>query len=133
MTRRFGIDTSILMRLATGDPKELFERCVQSLGALVENDDAEIFASNQVIGEVYVALQHHYGVSKSDSRAGLVSVLQSGLVSPFGGRGVFDALQAKHGCGLLDRLIDDDYTRIGLQTLTLDHKMAMLPNAEELF
>ncbi len=133
MTLRFGIDTSILIRLATGDPEELFLQCVESLREFVENQDAEISASNQVIGEAYIALQHHYGVSKSDSRAGLATVLQSGLVSPLSGRGVIEALETEHGCGLLDRLIDDDYARAGLQTLTLDRKMAMLPNAKKLF
>ena len=82
MTARYGIDTSILVRLATGDPEDGFEHCVRKLTALIERDDAEVFASNQVIGEAYVALQHHYGVSKPDARAALASVLKSGLVAP---------------------------------------------------
>jgi predicted nucleic acid-binding protein len=90
MTLRFGIDTSILIRLATGDPEKLFRRCVTALTELIEKQDAEIYASNQVIGEASVALQHHYGISKSDSRAGLADVLQSGLVAPLNdGHGVF--------------------------------------------
>ena len=79
MIARFGIDTSILVRLATGDPEDGFEHCVRKLTALIERDDAEVFASNQVIGEAYVALQHHYGVSKPDARAALASVLKSPL------------------------------------------------------
>ena len=51
MAACFGIDTSILVRLLTGDPENDFERCVNKLAALIERDDAEIFASNQVIGE----------------------------------------------------------------------------------
>ena len=109
MTPRYGIDTSILVRLATSDPEDGFENCVRKLVALVEHDDAEVFASNQVIGEAYIALQHHYGVSKPDARAALASVLSSGLVKPLNGPGVFAALQATSGCGLLDRLIVDDY------------------------
>ena len=76
MTARFGIDTSILVRLATGDPEDGFEHCVRKLTALIERADAEVFASNQVLGEAYVALQHHYGVSKPDARAALASVLK---------------------------------------------------------
>lgn len=132
MTARFGIDASILVRLATGDPEEGFERCVRRLTTLVERDDAEVFASNQVIGEAYVALQHHYGVSKPDARAALVSVLKSGLVDPLNGAGVFAALAAETGCGLLDRLIADDYRRAELTTLTLDRKMAVLPQVRRL-
>ena len=132
MPARFGIDTSILIRLATGDPEDGFERCVRKLSTLIERDDAEVFASNQVIGEAYVALQHHYGVSKSDARAALASVLKSSLVAPLNGASVFAALEAGAGCGLLDRLIADDYRRADLTTVTLDRKMAALPQVQRL-
>ena len=126
MTPRFGIDTSILVRLLTGEPREDFLDCVAGLIALVEQEGGEIFASNQVIGEAYVAVQHHYRVSKPDARAGLLDVLRSGLVSPMGGRAVFAALEASGGAGLFDRLIADDYARAGLEVLTLDRRMAAL-------
>lgn len=132
MTAHFGIDTSILVRLATGDPETGFQHAVRELTKLVEHDQAEVFASNQVIGEAYIALQHHYGVSKADARDALISILKSGLVAPLNGTGVFAALEAKTGCGLLDRLIADDYQRAGLTTLTLDRKMAALPKARRL-
>ncbi len=129
MTPRFGIDTSILVRLVTGDPDPGFRKCVSALTSAIQDDNAEIFASNQVIGEAYIALQHHYGVSKLEARNAIATVLRSGLVAPLNGHDVFDALAAESGCGLLDRLIADDYHRAGLVTLTLDRKMAQLPNA----
>jgi hypothetical protein len=132
MTARFGIDTSILVRLLTGDPAGGFERCVGGLTALIEHDDAEMFASNPVIGEAHIALQDHYGISKPDARSALISVLKSGLVAPLNGPGVFVALETDSGCGLLDRLIADDYHRAALVTLTLDRKMARLPEARRL-
>lgn len=128
MIRRYGIDTSILVRLLTGDPPEIFERCVDQLSALAES--GEIFASNQVIGEAYVAVQHHYGVSKTDTREGLENVLRSGIVAPLAGEPVFRALAEHGGCGLLDRLITLDYGFRELETLTLDHRMASLPGAK---
>jgi len=132
MPARFGIDTSILVRLATGDPEREFGECVRRLSLLVERDRADVLASNQVIGESYVALQHHYGVSKDEARGALASVLNSGLVAPLGGRSALAALDARGGCGLLDRLIADDYRAAGLVTLTLDRKMAGLPHARRL-
>lgn len=132
MRDRFGIDISILVRLATGDPAREFDECVRRLGRLVQDGPAEVFASNQVIGEAYVALQHHYGVPKQDCRDALRSVLQSGLVRPLNGEAVIEALGARGGCGLLDRLIADDYGRAGLATLTLERKMATLPGAKRL-
>ena len=63
MTRRYGIDTSVLVRLLTRQPPQDFAYCISRLRELVE-DGSEIFASNQVIGETYVAVQHHYGISR---------------------------------------------------------------------
>lgn len=127
VTPRFGIDTSILVRLLTGDPEGGYLRCVEALTEFVEGVGAEVFVSNQVIGEAYVAVQHHYGVSKIDSRAALTSVLSSGLAAPANGASAFAALKEEGGCGLLDRLIADDCRRAELVTLTLDKRMASLP------
>jgi predicted nucleic acid-binding protein len=131
MTARYGIDTSILVRLLTGDPAAGFASTVRALTALVD-DDAEIVASNQVIGEAYVAVQHHYGVTKADARAALLSVLQSGLVAPQNGASVIVALQTPTGCGLVDRLIADDYRRADLLTLTLHRRLAALPDVRRI-
>jgi predicted nucleic acid-binding protein len=122
-----GIDTSVLVRLVTGQPPDLFALCVERLSALCAAG-AEVLASNQVIGEAYVTLQRHYGVSKEDARAELHTTLTSGLVAPLNGRAVLDALAASGGPGLFDRLIANDYARAGLDTLTLDRRMASLPH-----
>lgn len=133
MKKRFGIDTSILMRLMTGDPARDFARTVQSLERLLEEKSGtEILASNQVIGEAYIAVRHHYGISKADARAALLSVLTSGLVAPLNGLPVLDAIRSQEGCGLLDRLIVDDYSRQGLETLTHDRKMGSLAGVSRL-
>jgi len=132
MTFRYGIDTSILVRLITRYPEEEFERCLSELRYLVEDRGSEIFASNQVVGEAYVAVRHHYGISSGDARASLLDALQSGLVAPSNGRAVIEALEASGGPGLFDRLIADDYSRAGLDVLTLDRKMAALPNVQRL-
>ena len=132
MTQRFGIDTSVLVRLLTGEPEADYALCVSKLRALIEDEDAELFASNQVIGEAYIAVQHHYGVSKDEARDGLLNVLRSGLVAPLNGGSALAAIDARQGAGLLDRLITDDYARVGLSVLTLDRKMSALPSAQRL-
>ena len=131
MTRRYGIDTSVLVRLLTGVPPDAFAYCAKELERLAKGG-AEVYASNQVIGEAYVAVQHHYGVTKADAHAGLLDVLRSGLVSPLNGRPVIDALSALAEPGLFDRLIANDYDRAGLEVLTLDARMAGLPNARRI-
>jgi hypothetical protein len=118
--------------LATGEPAQDFDRVVAALTHLVEVDHVALFASHMVIGEAYVALQHHYGVSKPDAKAALRSVLTSGLVAPSGGDAVLATLASTRGCGLLDRLIVLQYGSDDLSTLTLDRKMAALPNVVRL-
>ena len=54
-------------------------------------------------------------------------MLTSGLVAPLNGRTVLEALSDAAGPGLFDRLIADDYSQAGLETLTLDRQMALLP------
>lgn len=130
MTPRYGIDTSVLVRPATGHPEPSFEHSVTTLRALIENEGAEVFASNQVIGEAYVAIQRQCGISKVESRAGLLEVLQSGLVAPLNGVSVIAALDASRGAGLLDRLIANDYARTDLSVPTLDERIAALPCPE---
>ena len=132
MTRRFGIDTSVLVRLLTRDPEDEFARCVEALRVLIDDRGDEVFASNQVIGEAYVVVQHHYGVSSADARASLLDTLRSGLVAPLNGLAVIEALEASGGPGLFDRLIADGYSRAGLETLTLDLRMARLDGVERL-
>ena len=62
-------------------------------------------ASNQVIGEAYMALQHSYGATKAEARGALARVLTSGLVTPLNGRTIIDALESSSGPGLMDRLM----------------------------
>ena len=132
MTRRYGIDTSVLVRLITRLPEAQYEKCERELARLVEQERAELFASNQVIGEAYIAVQHHYGVSKNAARAALTGALTSGIVAPLNAHAVLTALQESGGAGLLDRLITEDYSRTVSETLTLDRRMAALPGVRQL-
>ena len=132
MTQRYGIDTSLLVRLITALPEAEYRRCQAELAGMVEQENAELFASNQVIGEAYIAVQHNYGVSKSDARVALIGALTSGLVAPLNGQPVLNALQETGGAGLMDRLIAEDYSRTVSETFTLDRRMAALPGVRRL-
>ena len=89
----------------------------------------EILASNQVIGEAYVTVQHHYGLSANEAHTALLDVFESGLVAPLNGESVLNALAAQGGAGLMDRLIADGYAQADMETFTLDRRMAALPSA----
>lgn len=132
MKSHYGIDTSIFVRLLTGDPERDYEKTVARFEErLAQEPAAEFFVSNQVIGEAYIALQHHYGVTKVEARTAMLSVLTSGLCTPLNGSEILSILETKTGCGLLDRLITQEYHSRGHSTLTNDHKMAKLDGAEK--
>ena len=46
MTPRYGIDTSILVRLLTGRPGDTYVACRNTLQRLIEDRGVRIFASN---------------------------------------------------------------------------------------
>ncbi|YCM45184.1 hypothetical protein V2O64_04000 [Verrucomicrobiaceae bacterium 227] len=133
MKIHYGIDPSIFVRLLTGDPGRDYEKTLARFEErLAEEPAAEFFVSNQVIGEAYIALQHHYGVSKTEARTAMLSVFSSGLCTRLNGPAVLSILETKTGCGLLDRLITQEYEARDLKTLSNDRKMAKLEAAERL-
>lgn len=133
MTHHYGIDTSVFMRLLTGLPELDYQKSLHALEERLRAEPkTEYFVSNQVIGEAYIALQHHFGIIKADAKAAMGQVLTSGLCSPLNGAAVLDALKTDKGYGLLDRLIADDYAARGLKTLTHDSKIDHLAQAEKL-
>lgn len=129
------VDTCILMRLAAGDPAALFMKTVRALETLLDRQvGTRIVAHNIVIGEAYIALQHHYGFTKAESRKTLTHVLTSGLVEPLDGQAALDAIDtASKGAGLVDRLILlDAQARSTAPLLTLDAALAKVPGVAEL-
>lgn len=128
MIPRFGIDTSILLRLVTGQPGNIHRAVVDRLVSLVRETDAAVFASSHVIGESYLALKHCYGVADEDAREAIRSVLTSGLVAPVGGPAVTTLLKSG-GIHLIDRLVIENYARHGLRTLTQEAPVAHLDGA----
>ena len=124
-----GIDTSVLVRLVTGQPPDMHAYCLERLNQLV-NEGIVVIASNQVIGDAFATIQFRYGMARSDARAGLLRALTGDLVVPQNGQAVLDALAATGRPGLFDRLIADGYAQSGLDTLTLDRSMARLSRAQ---
>ena len=132
MVLRYGIDTSVLIRLIIQLPEDLYIYCLEQLTALREDEGAEVYASNQVIGEAYITVQHHYKVSRERALYGLLEVFHSGLVTPLNGEVVIAILEAPNNPGVFDRLIADGYSQRGLETLTLDRRMSRLSGVQRL-
>lgn len=127
-THVYGIDTSVFVRLLTGHPEQGFRETALALEKLLEKEpSSELVVSNQVIGEAYVTLQHHYSITKKDAREAILKLFNSGVVSPLNGYSVLEILETQGGAGLMDRLIADDYQKREANVLTNDKRMSKLP------
>ena len=83
-----------------------------------------------MIGEAYIALQHHYSISKREARTAMLQLFDTGSLSPMNGNPVIKILNTQAGCGLIDRLIAQDYAQTGADVLTNERKMSKLENAQ---
>lgn len=123
-----GLDTSVVLRLLTGEPRPLAEAArtyVDSARAMGKS----VGVTDTVVGEAYFALQHHYGMSEPDVRALLRRFLESGVVT-VEPEAVLDAFAPRGGAGFLDRLIDTRHRSLGWTSVTVDRKMARALGAE---
>ncbi|NBB81207.1 MAG: PIN domain-containing protein [Verrucomicrobia bacterium] len=105
-----GVDTSFVLRLLVGEPKDQAAAALEELDRLV-TDGKKIAISDLVIAETYFALQHHYEVPKKEALDTLNEFLAAPEVKPLG---VASAVLAepnlsKVNPGFVDRLIHADY------------------------
>jgi len=122
------MDTSVVMRLLTGQPQDLAEAARHYL-AEVEQSGAKVFVSNLVVLEAYFACQHHYGMPKAAVLAGLHTLLSMPtlIVHPY-----LLPLLAAEGLasakpGFLDRLIHAEANAARLPLVTFEKAAARLP------
>jgi predicted nucleic acid-binding protein len=131
MTQAYAIDTSTFVRLLTGHPVETAGPTLDKLRA-IHAMGHDLYVSTIVIGEAYIAIQHHYGLQKREVREAMIDVLTSGLLNPIDGHLILKTLSATSAPGLIDRLIEIQGMNEELITLTLDRKMATLPHCRKL-
>jgi predicted nucleic acid-binding protein len=130
---RLGLDTSVLLRLLTGEPEVLAAVAVRRVESVLRSGDT-VLVSDLVVSEAYFALQHHYGLSKAQAIAVLREFLrQSGVAAVGAAPGVLALPNlASAEPGLVDRLIHAEYVRVADEMLTFERSAARLPGARVL-
>lgn len=130
---RVGLDTSVVLRLLTGEPEPLAVLAARRVEASLLAGDT-ILVSDLVVSEAYFALQHHFGLSKAQAIGALRDFMgQSGAEAAGAARGVLAKPSlAVAQPGLVDRLIHAEYARIADEMLTFEKSAARLAGAHVL-
>ena len=128
----YGLDTSIVLRLLTGEPNELALQAVHRVTALLDNGDGCVI-SDLVAAETYYALQFHYKMPKADALAALLLLGKDGSGIRFSGETakVLKTPRLAHSNpGFVDRLIHAGYQQAGHAMLTCETAAKKLDGVE---
>lgn len=120
-----GLDTSVLVRLLTGEPEDLALSAVRYIEERRKAKD-RLFLSDWVLAETYHALQYHYQVPKADVLDALRKFLADEIVE---GTGDAPAVLEISGLatanpGFIDRVIHRNYLGAGADELVTFEKAA---------
>ncbi len=130
-----GLDTSVILRLLTGEPPDQAEAAAEAI-VLANRNGASVFVSDTVVLEAYFALQTAYNVSKKAALLALAEMFHSGAVQPEPGgcaKDVLDAcLHSASKPGFADRMIHARYRSHGAKMLTFEKAASKLPGTEVL-
>lgn len=120
-----GLDTSVVLRLLTGQPADQALTTRRRLEQAHADGDRMV-VSDTVLAESYHALVHHYRMDKDQARQVLLRMVTSGAVhaEPAEAVAALAALApAGAGAGLVDRLILHRYRALSASTLTFDRAL----------
>ena len=125
---RVGLDSSVVVRLLTGEPAPLALGAARRIEAAYAAG-ASLFVSDLVVAECYFALQYHYGVGKAEALEALRRLFRESPLRPLGAAG--EVLEqpnlATAKPGFVDRLIHSGYRSAAMETWTFEKSAAKLP------
>ena len=129
VTDLVGIDTSVVLRLLTGEPESQFTKAVAFLDSLLRAGKTAA-VNDLVVSEAYFALQYHYDLPKAKALNTLQSFLNSDEIECLG---VADKVLevpdlANSNPGFVDRLIHGGYANTCEGIATFEKSAQKLPN-----
>ncbi len=131
-TALFGLDTSVVLRVLTGEPPAQAAVAFDLLSDLRARGD-RVTVADVVVAEAYFALHWHYGVPKAEAVEALREFLESGMVAPESGGCAVETLKGMRGVGhkpgFVDRLIHAQYGRHGARLLSFEVASSKLAHA----
>ena len=124
---RVGLDTSVVLRLLTGQPAGQAAAAVAFLDDLQRRGDRPAL-SDLVVAETYYALQYHYGTRKDRALEALHRLFEDGEIESMGEAGNVLSTRglASAKPGFVDRLIHRAYVAPGGRMATFENAAAKL-------
>ena len=127
----FGLDTSVVLRLLTGQPEDLAAKALARYqDGIAAGDDFSV--SDLVAAESYYAIQHHYGKSKEEALDALRSFSAGDGISF--SQNFATAINTpnihKASPGFVDRMLASGYGERGHITLSCEKSFRRLPDTE---
>jgi predicted nucleic-acid-binding protein len=116
-----GLDSSVVLRLLTGQPADQALKARHFLERAHAASD-EVMVSDLVVAEAYHALHYHYGVEKESARDLLHRMVTSALIR-LEPQASTVALEQVAGAGVVDRLILHRYRAFNASTVTFDQQL----------
>ena len=127
----FGLDTSVVLRLLTGQPQELASRALARYQEGIANGDS-FYVSDVVASEAYYAIQHHYGKTKEEALSALKD-FSSGEGISFSqnfAASINTPNIHKVNPGFVDRMLASGYREQGQITLSCEKSFRRLADTE---
>ena len=130
---KVGLDTSVVLRLLTGEPAPQARHALAEVQSLIQSD-AVLLISDLVTAEVYFALQYHYRIPKKEALSILAGLFADKHVESLGAAANVLAMPRLHTArpGFVDRLIHAEYALSTNEMLTFEHAGARLPGVRVL-
>ncbi len=123
------LDTSVVLRLLTGEPPEQCETARRYL----EQSGSPLSVHPIVVGESYFALRHHYTVPHVHAVDALLALLSSAhITSGAEVRAALSAVRDEPNPGVIDRLILAAAKTQEQVLLTFDRQLGKLEGARTL-
>lgn len=123
-----GLDSTVILRLLTGEPVKQFEKAEKFMEEQLTNGK-KLFVSDLVIAESYFALHYHYKVPKDEAILQLDKLLSSGMIHPAPDSVCQKVMKESisHKAGLVDHIIYEQYCLFAEQIASFDKSMGKLP------
>lgn len=118
---KVGLDTSVVLRLLTGEPETQARRALEEVQELMKHG-AVLLVSDLVVAEVYFALQYHYGVPKAEALRLIGKFLADSGIKALGMASTVLTIPnlASANPGFVDRLIHAEYMHSVKEIITFE-------------